>query len=98
MKEPEETNKMFIDMGQVSGTDQNCSIVTTEKQPIPDGSPWSTFPMEDQATRKFDVMFSACLSSTLSSLKEHKELIECEIQCRDPFPGNMGSHEILGLL
>lgn len=54
MKEPEETNKMFIDLGQVSGTDQNCSIVTTEKQPIPDGSPWSTFAMEDQATGTTD--------------------------------------------
>jgi hypothetical protein len=76
--EPEETNEMFIDLGQVSGTDQNCSIATTEKQPIPDGSPWSTFAMEDQATGKFDAMNSACLSSTLSSLKEYKELIERE--------------------
>ena len=69
---------MFIDLGQMSGTDQNCSIATTETQPIPDGSHWSTFAMEDQATGKFDVMSSACFSSTLSSLKEHKELIERE--------------------
>ena len=69
---------MLNDLGQVSGTDQNCSIATTEKQPIPDGSPWSTFAMEDQVTGKFDVMINACFSLTLSSLKEHKELIERE--------------------
>ena len=76
--EPEETNKMFADLGQVSGTDQNCSVATTEKQPILDGSPWSRFSMENQATGKFDLMYSMCFDKTKPKLKEKKEVLERE--------------------
>jgi len=75
--------RVFWDLGQVRGTDHNCSntIFTTEKQSITtngSSSLWSTFAMENEATGKFDAMITNCLSSTLSRLKEHKELIERE--------------------
>ena len=80
---PEEPTprRVFWDLGQVRGTDHNCSIFTTEKQPITtngSSSPWSTFAMENEATGKFDAMITNCISSTLFRLKEHKELLERE--------------------
>ena len=75
--------RVFWDLGQVRGTDHNCSntIFTTEKEPITtngSSSLWSTFAMENEATGKFDMMITNYFSSTLSRLKEHKELLERE--------------------
>ena len=77
VKEEPTPRRVFFDLGQVRGTDQNC----WEKQPITtngSSSPWSTFAMENEATGKFDAMITNCFSSTLSRLKEHKELLQRE--------------------
>jgi hypothetical protein len=66
------------DFGRVSGTDQNCSIATTEKQPTTDGSPWSRFAMKNQATGKFDLIVDVCLKNTISQVEERKKLFQRE--------------------
>jgi len=70
----------FADLGQVRGTDQNCSIITAENQTIIDGSPHrSGFAIENQVTGKFDLMIrSNCLKQTITLLEEHKAMIERE--------------------
>jgi len=76
---PEESTSLFLDLGQVIGTDENCSVATMESvTTTTGGTPWSKFSLNNQATGKFDYANTKCFNHVKSDLEKHKEMVKRE--------------------
>ena len=76
---PKNESIIFQELGQVPGTDQNCSVVAVkDKDAVDPLSSWSQFSLEHQKKGKFDRLRLNCLCEVTSTLTNHTELLQRE--------------------